>query len=79
LLLFLFARTSYQNLYDGRQAIVISTQAGLRSSPDLNGEDLMILSSGVKLKIIEEKTDWSKVRLENRAVGWIPRKLIERI
>jgi tetratricopeptide (TPR) repeat protein len=79
LLLFLFARTSYQNLYDGRQAIVISTKVGLRSSPDLNGEDLIILSSGVKLKIIEEKTDWSKVRLENRAVGWIPRKLIERI
>lgn len=34
LLLFLFAKTSYQNIYDSRLAIVVSTKAGLRSSPD---------------------------------------------
>ena len=51
----------------------------MRTAPGLDGEDIMVVSSGVKVKVQEEMGDWFKVRLDNAVVGWVPAKTLEKI
>lgn len=65
--------------FDNNYAIVTGVKAGVRSAPGLDGEDIMVLSSGVKAIIKEHLGDWYKVRLENGVLGWVPCKAVEKI
>ena len=74
-----FARSAAREQFDKNLAIVTSVRVGVRTAPGLDGEDIIVLSSGVKAKILEEMGDWYKIRLENAVVGWIPAKTLEKI
>ena len=76
---FSFARTAASAQFDKNLAIVTSVRAGVRTAPGLDGEDILVISSGVKVKIQEEMGDWYKIRLENAVVGWVPVKTLEKI
>jgi tetratricopeptide (TPR) repeat protein len=65
--------------YNSSYAIVVGLQAGIRTAPGLDGEDIMVVSTGVKARISEQTGDWYRVRLENGVLGWVPAKAIERI
>lgn len=60
-------------------AIVTAKEAGLRPYPELSSEEMEILSEGVRLRLMEEQGDWIKVELPNYLVGWVPKRLVERI
>jgi len=79
ILSFGFARSATIAQFDKKDAIVIAVRAGVRTAPGLDGEDILVISSGVKVKIQEEMGDWYKIRLENAVVGWVPLKTIEKI
>ncbi len=74
-----FARNAAKAQFDKNLAIVTAVRVGVRTAPGLDGEDIIVLSSGVKAKIQEEMGDWYKIRLENAVVGWIPAKTLEKI
>jgi len=74
-----FARSAAAAQFDKNLAIITSVRAGVRTAPGLDGEDIMVVSSGVKVKVQEEMGDWVKVRLENAVVGWVPAKTLEKI
>ncbi|MGQ9819237.1 MAG: tetratricopeptide repeat protein [Candidatus Kapaibacteriales bacterium] len=81
ILLFLFAsvlsysRYSYENAHDF--AIVFSTNAYIKSSPEDNATDLFILHQGTKVQLIDQVGIWSKIRLPNGNIGWIKKDEIE--
>ena len=60
-------------------AIVTAKEAGLRPYPELSSEEMEILSEGVRLRLMDEQGDWIKVELPNYLVGWMPKRLVERI
>lgn len=74
-----FARTAASAQFDKNLAIVTSVRTGVRTAAGLDGEDIMVITSGVKVKIQEEFGDWYKIRLENAVVGWVPAKTLEKI
>ena len=74
-----FARSAASAQFDKNLAIITSVRAGVRTAPGLDGEDIMVVSSGVKVKVQEEMGDWFKVRLDNSVVGWVPAKTLEKI
>jgi tetratricopeptide (TPR) repeat protein len=76
---FMVAWRASSEEYNSSYAIVVGFQAGIRTAPGLDGEDIMVVSTGVKARISEQTGDWYRVRLENGVLGWVPAKAIERI
>jgi tetratricopeptide (TPR) repeat protein len=76
---FAAAGTASTEEYNSNYVIVVGVQAGVRTAPGLDGEDIMVVTSGVKARITEQMGDWYRVRLENGVLGWVPAKTIERI
>jgi len=79
LLPFMAAWGASSEEYNSSYAIVVGLKAGIRTAPGLDGEDIMVVSTGVKARIAEQTGDWYRVRLENGVLGWVPAKAIERI
>lgn len=50
----------------------------VRKTPSLRGEEITRISSGDKLVILEEKTGWMKVRLDDGAEGYVSSVYISR-
>ncbi|MEE2987670.1 MAG: SH3 domain-containing protein [Nitrospinota bacterium] len=49
--------------------------ANIRERPSLKGKILSIASKGDRIEVLEEKSNWAKVRVRGK-VGWISRKLL---
>ena len=59
-------RTSESN------GIVITPSTYVKSSPDEDATDLFMLHQGAKLELIDKVGDWSKIKIANGNVGWLP-------
>ena len=55
-----------------RYAIVFSQSIPIKSSPDAKSLDLFVLHEGVKVELLDEVENWSKIRLPDGKIGWIP-------
>lgn len=62
---------------DSSEAIVVSTAAPVKSSPDRNGKDLFILNEGAKVKVRETINGYSEVVIASGNRGWILSSAIE--
>lgn len=65
--------------HDSNAVIIIAKEAGIRTAPEINGEDILVVSAGVKARIVEEKENWNRIRFANGVLGWMPSKMMERI
>ena len=55
-----------------RQVRAISTDlANLRAQPGARGHILAVLKRGTRVEVLEEKSDWYRVRLEDGREGWV--------
>jgi len=63
----------------GREAIIISENAGVRFEPIDSATIYFTLYEGMKLYVIETKTNWTKIRRRDGKTGWIKRKDMEMI
>lgn len=69
-----------QNLQlDNKYAIVFSTEAGVRSEPNLRGEPSFILHEGTKTKLLESYQEWYKIELADGKQGWIKKDDISKL
>ena len=66
-------------LIDRREAIVMSSAASVKSSPDRSATELFVLHEGTKVVIGEATEGWAEVRIADGRKGWIEEKRIERI
>lgn len=60
-------------------AIIMTSSAVVRSSPNTNGKEVFTLHAGTKVKISKEDRDWSEIVTTAGNVGWVENKRIEKI
>lgn len=71
---------SQRNLMVNRsEAIVMSSAASVKSSPDRSATELFVLHEGTKVTIGASTDGWAEVRIADGRKGWIEDKRIERI
>ncbi len=74
-----FAISERNQLVGRSEAIVMSTAASVKSSPDRSATELFVLHEGTKVSIGETTDGWAEVRIADGRKGWIGEKRIERI
>jgi len=72
-----FANKKYNIIFQNSEAIVFSPSMVVKSSPRDSGTDLFVLHEGTKIMMLEELGEWSKIKLADGSVGWIPGSAIE--
>ncbi|HIS34602.1 MAG TPA: tetratricopeptide repeat protein [Candidatus Avirikenella pullistercoris] len=81
LILFIFAvffSIRQKNLkVDSSEAIVMSSAAPVKSSPDSNGTDLFILNEGAKVTILDNLNGWYEIVIASGNKGWISGEYVE--
>ncbi|MCC8089149.1 MAG: tetratricopeptide repeat protein [Rikenellaceae bacterium] len=75
----IFATNLRRGIENPPYAIVISSSASVKSSPDTNSKDLFILHEGTKVKIVERLGEWREITIADGNKGWIAREAIEPI
>jgi len=68
---FLFAQTQYTFIQNTKEAIIFSPSVTAKSSPDANSTDLFVIHEGTKVKVIDNVSDWSEIKIANGTVGWV--------
>ena len=61
------------------EAIIFAPTTTIQSEPNTKAEKLFTLHEGTKVTVLEESTDWSKIKLPNGNVGWIKSEEIKSI
>ena len=62
-----------------RDAIIMSSAASIKSSPDSNSTELFVLHEGTKVRVGEVMDKWAEVRIADGRKGWMEIDRIERI
>lgn len=61
------------------EAIVFASSANVKSAPGLNSTDQFVIHAGLKVEVVDEDGDWSRIELLDGNSGWIYTQSIERI
>ena len=61
------------------EAIVLSSAAAVKSSPDTGGKDVFILNEGAKVEVLSSIGPWSEIVIASGNKGWIETGAIARI
>ncbi|MEL6922573.1 MAG: tetratricopeptide repeat protein [Bacteroidota bacterium] len=64
---------------NSRMAIVQREVTSLRSAPDAASTEIKEVYEGLKVELLDQIGDWSKVRLMDGEQGWLPMEVYERI
>jgi tetratricopeptide (TPR) repeat protein len=75
----LHAELCKQNRVNLKEVIVMKPDVGVRSSPDIQGEDIVLVPEGVKAEWVEKKEGWYRLRFKNGLMGWVPENVVESI
>jgi len=51
----------------------------VKSAPGLNSADQFVIHAGLKVKVVDEDGDWSRIELYDGNSGWIYTQSIEKI
>ena len=68
---FIAAQRQYVLHYLRTDAIVFSPRITVKSAPNVASPDLFVIHEGTKVRITNQLSGWSEIRLENGNVGWI--------
>ena len=60
-------------------AIVMAEKTDFRSAPDPQSQKVLDIHEGLKVQLIDELSDWYKVRLMDGEQGWLRKESVERI
>lgn len=69
-------------IYDGmanEEAIVLSPAAVVRTGPDPGSDPLFTLHEGAKVRLVEQRDDWTRISLPDGKNGWLSREDFEGI
>lgn len=72
-----FGADARQALTNQDKAVVLSTAAVVKASPEKSGKDLFILHEGTKVEVLDAFGEWSEIRIADGNEGWIRTSAIE--
>lgn len=61
-----------------KEGMIITQNAEARSEPDAKSKAVFIVPGGMKIKILQQKEDWTEISL-NSNVGWVKTQELEKI
>ena len=76
-LFFMLKSTAHFNARSA--AIVMQPSVAVKSSPEHQSVDKMILHEGTRVEITESLSEWNRITLADGTTGWLPAQTIERI
>lgn len=85
LAVFVFALTTWfalgerREMLDDTQAVVMSTSASVKSSPDKSATDLFMLHEGTVVTITGRLDKWCEIVIADGKKGWVEDRMIEAI
>lgn len=69
---FYISAYSADSSFNGKKAaIIIDSNAAIKSSPDIKSTTLFILHEGTRVEITDEMQNWMEIKIANGNVGWI--------
>ena len=74
-----FAAVDRRVVLDREAAVVTSSTAPVKSSPDRSATDIFVLHEGTTLRVVSTLDEWSEVVIADGKKGWIESGKIERI
>ena len=75
--LLLIGSTKCFNAHD--EAIIMEQTITVKSSPEQQSVDKMLLHEGTKVDVLDVYSDWTKIRIADGTTGWCLSESIERI
>lgn len=67
----LFAYSNYKTTQKSRSAIIFAQKSEIKNSPSLDGEEVFELHEGTKVTILDELSNWKKIKLADGKIGWV--------
>ena len=59
----IFAYSNYETIQKSRSAIIFSPKSEIKNAPSLNSEPVFELHEGTKVTILDELSNWKKIKL----------------
>ena len=78
-IMFFMAWQSRKELYDRNYGIVFDPSITVKSAPGDAGNKLFVIHEGLKVELLQRNGEYSKIKLPNGHIGWIPAESVERI
>lgn len=72
-----FAAGERHEILDRSQAVVMSSSAAVKSSPDKSSTDLFVLHEGTKVTITDRLEEWCEVVIADGKKGWLEDAKVE--
>ncbi len=66
-----FAYSNYEITQKSRSAIIFSLKSEIKNAPSLDGEPVFELHEGTKVTILDELSNWKKIKLADGKIGWV--------
>ncbi len=76
---FVFSISERHEILHSSQAIVMSSAAPVKSSPDGASKDIFILHEGTKVSVVSSLGEWREIEIASGDKGWIASAAIETI
>jgi len=73
------ASQKYYYTQQTNEAIVFTPTITIKSSPAQSSVDLFVLNEGTKVALLDKTNGWTKIRIANGSVGWLPENVLKGI
>ncbi len=70
------AQKSFNHAINDDRAVVFAATVNAKSAPDKKGKDLFVIHEGLVVTVADELNGWSRIKLSNGNVGWVPSELV---
>lgn len=67
----IFAYSNYETTQKSRSAIIFASKSEIKNAPSLNSEPVFELHEGTKVTILDELSNWKKIKLADGKIGWV--------
>lgn len=74
-----FAGSLKRQMTNSSEAVVMSTAAAVKSSPDNSSKDIFILHEGTKVRILSTLNQWVEITIADGKKGWMHETAVETI
>lgn len=67
----IFAYSNYETTQKSSYAIIFSLKSEIKNAPSLDGEVVFELHEGTKVTVLDELSNWKKIKIADGKTGWI--------
>jgi len=74
---FSVSKSRYNDIINKNSAVILSSSAEIKNSPNITGTKLFILHEGTKVSAREINGEWVRIELSTDKAGWVKRSSLE--